>query len=215
MEKHYTLEHKCVDEIPYSSTILSNNDVFLSDCPKCDRTRFNYSNRDLAFLIEGKGVLPDFLLCGHYPLKIVSDSVIKAWKSVNISGFESFPVRLVDVKNKEITNAQQYHNIIITGKAELDFQKMGIEITRICDECGAVEYSKETWEFGVAAMKERTYDGSDLFTFKHFEGAPLCSLKVLKTVFDNKLTNFNFKSLETKFIYFTPTPDINLEELFK
>jgi len=167
----------------------------------------------LSFLIEGKGKLPDTLLCGHYPLTIVSDKVLKAWENEGVTGYESFPVKLVNSEQIEIDD-QQYHNITIMGRAELDFSKMGVTITNICDVCGGVEYNKETWEFGPAIIKENSYDNSDLFVCKHFISAPLCSLKVLKIVYESKLSNFYFENFETSFMIGHRTA-IDLKELLK
>lgn len=196
---------------PYAPTILNKKDVFLCDCPKCGRTRINHTNRNISLLIEGKGKLPDYLMCGHYPFMIVSDRVLKAWEKVEITGYTSFPIELIDQQMEEIQNVQ-YHNIIIDGRAELDFDKMGIKIIKICCKCGAVEYNKHAWEFGVAIMKEGTYDNSDLFVFKYFEASPVCTEKVLETVYINKLSNFVFNSYEAKFMY--TAPNIDLKELF-
>ena len=213
MTGFYRLSHRESRNTPYASTILSSNDVNLSNCPVCGRTRFNHSNRELSLLIEGKGKLPDYLLCGHYPLIIISDKAHRALDDAGVTGYESFPVRLVSKDLGEIEQAH-YHNVIITGKAELDYSQMGVEITSVCKECGAVEYNKNSWELGPAIIKENTYDGTDLFVLKHFRAAPLCTMKVLETVYKNKLTNFEFKDLETMFMLMPPSNPIDLKELF-
>ena len=209
---YYTIGHDDNRRTPYAPTILNTEDAFLSNCSKCGRTRFNDSNRDLILLLEGKGKLPDFLSCGHYPLTLISERTLDVWRAAGITGYESFPVKLVNKQDEEICDVQ-YHNIIITGRAELDYKKMGVKIKKICSKCGAVEYNKETWEFGEAFMKENTYDGSDLFVTKYFERAPICTFKVLEIVYKNKLTNFAFGNFEEKFFY--TAPDINMKELFK
>ena len=213
MRTYFSISHNDNRKTPYASTILNNNGGYLEDCPLCGRTRFNEANKDLVLLIEGKGKLPDYLQCGHYPLTIVSDRVLQTWKDVSVSGYESFPIKIIDNENKK-RNHEQYHNIIITGRAELDFEKMGVKIVSICQECGEVEYNKQDWEFGKAIIKDNTYDGSDLFTFKYFCAAPLCTLKILEAVYNNKLTNFQFMFLESFFIYLDTSP-IDLKELLR
>jgi len=198
---------------PYAPTILNSDDVFLDNCPKCGRTRYNHCNDKIVLLVEGKRTLPDFLLCGHYPLTIISDKTLKAWKNAQITGYTSSSVRIFN-KQKEEISQPQYHYITITGRAELDFEKMGVEIINICDVCGVVDYNKQTWEFGLAVIKENTYDNSDLFTFEYFDASVSCSIRVLETVYRNKLTNFRFKDLESKFMFMTPTQCIDLKSLF-
>jgi hypothetical protein len=215
MEKYYSISHENSGKTPYAPTIISNNNVYLSDCSGCGKSRFNHSNRDITLLIEGEGKLPDYLLCGHYPLIILSDKVLKAWDKSNITGYESFPVKLIDDHHRKISKESPYHNIIITGRAELDLYEMDINVTSICEVCGSVEYNKQIWEFGKSIMKEKSYDGKDLFTFKYFEAAPICTLKVLATAYENKLSNFRFQDYETMFMYIGPNQSINLKEMFK
>ena len=211
MENYYTISHDNNIKTPYAPTIINSGEAFLSKCPKCDRTRYNYANRELSLLVEGKGKLPDYLMCGHYPLMIVSDRVLTIWEKEGVTGYTSYPVVLVDQQMEEIINAQ-YYNIIISGRAELDFTKMGVKIKKVCSKCGAVEYNKETWEFGEAIMKESTYDKSDIFTYQFFEASPACTKKVLEIVYRNKLTGFRFKELKLKFAY--GAPKIDLKGLF-
>ena len=192
MVQYYTISYDYNRKTPYAPTIVNSGEVFLSKCPKCGRIRYNYANREISLLIEGKGKLPDYLMCGHYPLMIVSDRVLNIWEKAGITGYTSFLVELVDYQMDKIRDVQ-YHNIIVTGKAELDFTKMGIKIKKVCSKCGAVEYNKQTWEFGTAIMKESTYDHSDLFVLNFFPTAPLCTIKVLETVHDNKLKSFKFQ----------------------
>ena len=213
MSSLYTMGHIEKNGTPYVPTILNSNEAFLDNCPKCDRTRYNYSSKNLSLLVEGKGMMPDFLKCGHYPIKIVSERALKSWEEAGITGYTSFPVTLFDNKKKEIVQPR-YHNIMVTGEAELDFGKMGVVITNICDVCDAVDYNKPTWEFGAAIMKENTYDATDLFVFKYFEASPTCTTKLLETVYRDKLTNFRFCSFETKFMFMAPKQYIDLKAMF-
>ena len=213
MGLYYRVSHGQSKNTLYAPTILNREDAFLSNCPKCGRVRFNDSNRKLSLLIEGDGAMPDLLHCGHFPLTIVSERVLSAWEGARLSGFESYPVNLFFEGGKEISHPQYYY-IVITGRAELDFQKMGVEITGTCDVCGVVDYDRPTWEFGEAIMKDESYDGSDLFVFKYFESSVTCSIKVLETVYRKRLTNFRFSEFESRFECFAQKPDIKLKELF-
>ena len=207
MERFFTMSSNNSQKTPFAQKILSSSAVNLSNCPICGRTRFNHANKDLTLIIEGKGKLPDYLLCGHFPLIIISHRVIEAWGKYQIGGYESFPIRTVNAQGVEICREIQYQNVIITGRAELDYKKMDVKIVKECSMCGGVEYNKDTWEFGTTIMKEGSYDNSDLFAFKHFEMAPLCNLKVVKIIYEMKFTNFGFRNIDNKFNFFAPKID--------
>ena len=215
MEKFFNVHTNRKRGAPYAPTIKSNKDVYLSNCPECDRTRFNEENRDLSLVIEGYRKLPDGLLCGHYPLTIVSEKVIDIWQKYNVSGYSYFPInKLFDMKGNEIYTECKYFNVITTGRAELDFDKMNIHIISECSTCGYVEYNKETWEFGEAFYKDETYDDSDLFALKYFEKSLLCTKKILEISYKEKLTGFQFKTFASMFIYINSPPAIDLKDLF-
>jgi len=216
MVASYTMSHLQKKGTPYASTIVSDNDIYLTSCHKCERTRFNHDNRDLELIIEGKRKLPDFLMCGHYPLAIVSQKVIDVWEKHNITGYTTIPIKkLIDRKSEQVHHDCQYHCITITGRIELDFEKMGVCIIKQCSTCGAVDYDKPNWEWGsLTFVKQDTYDGSDLFAARHFEATSLCSKKILEVAYKEKLTNFQFRPLESMFSYFGESPIICLKELF-
>jgi hypothetical protein len=164
--------------------------------------------------VEGKGKLPDYLQCGHYPLCIVSDRVIEVWDAAKITGYESSPVKLIDAQKEEINQGLQYHNITVTNTVELDFEKMGVEIVNTCDVCGGNDYNKPVWEFGKAVLKDEHLIEFDLFVCRFFKMSIHCSVKMLEEVYKNKLTNFKFYEYEARFLLSTPVPDIDLNKLF-
>ena len=200
---------------PYAPTIVSEQDLFLANCIECGRTHFNDANRDLSLIIEGKRKLPDTLMCGHIPLTIVTSNVIEAWEKHNITGYTSFPIKqLLDLKRNPIQTEVQYYCVNINGYIELDFEKMGVQIIEICSMCGPNVYSKNIREWGTAYFKEHTYDGSDLFVPKYFEGVTLCTKRVLKIIYEEKLTNFDFRHYKYMFGWKIDAPEVNLKELF-
>ena len=202
---------------PYAQTIISDNDVFFTDCPECERNRFNEDNEDLSLIIiQGKRKLPDYLLCGHWPIKIVSQRVIDAWQKHGVTGYTSFPIqKLLDKKMEQVHHDVQYHVVKVTGRVELDFEKMGVRIVEQCDTCGVVRYDKDLWCWKFKFFKDYTYDGSDLFAAKHFEYTPYCTKKILEITHREKFTNFGFRLQTPTATLSNPSPDIDLKELFR
>lgn len=165
-------------------------------------------------IIEGKGLYPDFLFCGHYPLLIVSDRVLNLWNENEVNGFRSHQVRLFRNEGVEIPQTEaSYHNIVITGRNSLDFEQMGIRVVSQCPKCGYTKYNKKTWEFGQLIVNDNAWDGSDLFVFERFEASPLCGLKNLKIIYENRLTKVSIKQVD--YFFNGGVPDLNLKEYIK
>jgi len=216
MEKIYKISHAEKKGTPYASTIISDNSLYLDSCPECKRSIFNRENKDLSLVIEGKIKLPDYLLCGHFPLFLVSQKVIEKWEENNMTGYEAFPIKkLLDKNGNDLATDVQYFNVIITGRVELDFEKMNVFIKYQCSMCGGIgggiEYNKKVWEFGEKIIKQGTHDGSDLFVAKYFESTPICTSKLLEIVYKEKLTNFEFSHHESDVTFPKLPPAINLK----
>jgi len=200
MKKFYTIKHIEDEGTPYASSIVSTKLIYHDNCPECKRPRFNEDNHDLSLVIDGKGDMPDYLLCGHYPLNIVSSRVIETWGKHGIIEYKAFPIKdLLDINRNKIISDINYFDIRITKSVELDLEKMGIKVLSQCSKCHTFEYNKQTWEFGTTFINENSYDGSDLFTIKHFNNIVVCSEEVLNVINQEKFTNFNFTPLESSF----------------
>jgi hypothetical protein len=179
-------------------------------CPKCGSVDLKDDIYSVDIEVEGKGKYPDNLLCGHYPFQIVSENVVDKWEKASIKGFKAHKIKLFR-DNEEID--KKYYNIQITSEAELDLDKMGIRVTKLCSICGKTWFNKDSWEFGKAYIKEGSWDGAGLFNLKFFKRVTLCTKDVLKIVHENKLSNFKFQKGEDRFNYFAP--DIDLKKMFK
>lgn len=192
----------------YAPKILNREDYFVK-CIECGSVHLKKEIRNIDLLVEGKGKYPDILLCGHWPVLIVSDKVLKKWKENNISGFHNYSVRLFRSNGEEIPTDQAfYHHIIITGRSELNLEMMGVQIISKCGECETVKFNKGTWEFGTPIMKQNSWDGSDLFSFNYFHSSPLCGMKSLELIQNNKLTNFSVTRMEDMFDYVAAEVDL-------
>jgi len=212
MEKNYTIEHMEEEGTPYISSIVSEDIVYLDNCSQCGRIRFNENNHDLSLVIDGENKLPDFLLCGEFPLNIVSNRVIDVWDKYNLTGYDAFPIKfLYDTNMNEIISDVKYFDIRITNSVELDFHNMGVKIVNQCSTCNVVEYDKQTWEFGKALIIDSSYRNFDLFTIKYFQNTLSCSKNVLNITYKERLTNFSFKPFESSFDPFYDIDDSFLE----
>ncbi len=195
----------------YAFKIL-HSDNFLN-CRKCGSTYLKKRFEDVDLAVEGKGKYPDILLCGHWPILVVSNKVLNYWKENDIKGFQSHSVRLFGKNEEELLqNETYYHNIVITGRCSLDLDAMGVEIISKCDTCGTVRYNKESWEFGIPVIKQNSWDGCDLFTSEQFINTPLCTLSNLELIHKYKLTNFSMKKIEDIFDYCAD--ELNIKDLF-
>jgi len=216
MEQFYDISHIEKKGTPYASAILSNSGTYLSTCHKCKSIKVNRSNKDLILVIEGKGELPDYLLCGQYPLFIISNKTLKMWQKYSVTGYDAFPIAgLINKDGEEIITDIRYFDIHITGRVKFDFNKMNVKIKYRCQKCGAVEYNKQVWQFGLAYVKQGSYDESDLFVAEYFETAPLCTEKILDIVYKENLTNFKFRTFESQFMFLNRPPAIDLQKHFR
>lgn len=196
----------------YAPTIL-NEDGHFTMCKKCGAGYLKENFTDVDLLLEGKGKMPDILLCGSWPLLLVSPRVIECWEQNEVTGYTSYPARLFRKVNKELVEEDVcYRNVEITGRAELDFAAMGVQVS-FCSACGVVKFSKHTWEFGEAVYKTGSWDGSDLFVFKYFEASPVCGMKNLEIIYKNKLTKFRIKRMEDKFNFMSD--EVDIKSLFR
>ncbi len=197
----------------YSPSIINSNEYF-TNCAECGSTYVKKDLNNIDLIIEGKGKYPDVLLSGSWPLLIVSDKLLNIWEDNKITGFNSYPIKIFTKNGAEILkNDAHYYNIKITGKCQLDFKAMGIEILEECKTCGAVIFNKEVWEFGTPIVKTNSWDGSDLFVADQFESAPLCTLTIIKLIEKYNIINFSMKRFEDFFDYCAD--EVSIKEILK
>ena len=89
------------------------------------------------------------MMCGAYPLIIVSKDVIDAWKTEGISGFSAYPVTV-----RNMSSPKEYYHVVVEGRCEPDLEKMGFKIVEQCEGCSAVTYDKPIWSNDNFAIKE-------------------------------------------------------------
>lgn len=227
MEGLYRLLHENKPGTFYAPTIKSDNPIYLSNCARCGSSRFNFSNEDISLIVEtnmddycphchkilddhnedddcpwinDRKELPDYLLCGHYPITIISKKFLEGLTEKKVTNYSASKIKkLFDVLGNNLPNMPEYYKIDISTQLELDLEKMGISIIDTCSICGSKKYDKNTWEFGSPYIKINTYDDEkDLFVVDSF-GAIICTEKVIKMAYDKKLTNIRFAPFESMF----------------
>ncbi|KAB2934840.1 MAG: hypothetical protein F9K24_03425 [Leptonema illini] len=194
----------------YAPTILNNEGGF-AECTECGSVYEKQKLKDVSLKIEGKsnGRLPDILLCGHWPLLIVSQRVAHEWREFPTVDADFFEARLY---SGESLLPDKFFHVRINSKASLDFKRMNVAIRKVCKACGKVEFSKPTWEFGEPKIVEKTYHGEALFVLDHFEYSPICSKQILELVYKKKFTNFSFDPFIS--LFKIGGEEINLKTLF-
>lgn len=192
----------------YAPKIIDSEKYF-TKCYRCGSESLKDDIHNIALMVEGKGNYPDALLCGHWPMLVVSDRVVKMWEQNNISGFYTINVRLFRSNGIEILESEaSYHSVVITGRSELDLDSMGVEITSKCSSCGFERYNKETYDFGTPIIKHNSWDGNELFVFEQFKSVPMCGIKNLELIYKNKWSNFSVGSLNEMFDYIAESIDL-------
>lgn len=212
MDDFYRFSSDIKKRTPYAPKIINYGEVICT-CKTCGASDLSKNIDEIVLLIEGKGKLPDKMLCGHFPLNIISEKVLNAWKENNVTGYCYHNVRLVNEMNMDIDNELKYYNISITGKTDLDFEKMGVSIINKCHDCGQVRFNKQPYNFGIPILKDEIYNKSDLFVFNYFENISLCNKKIIEIIYKYKLTNFSIEKIEAIFDYMDS--GIDIKSLFK
>lgn len=210
MNEFYSLSSSTSNSWIYAPSIIAPKNIY-TKCETCGSVDIRKDVYSVDLEIEGKGKFPDILLCGAYPFLIVSEKVIRTWEKESLTSYKAHDVRLFR-RDQEIKDVK-YYNIEVTSESELDFEKMGVKIVKICPECGRVIYDKETWEFGKAYIKDGTWNGTELFYVRYFNRAILCTKNLLEISHKNKLKNFTFHKFEDSFNF--GSEPINLKEMFK
>ncbi len=173
-------------------------------CTKCGAIA-NYPMGKYAIDLEGGTKYPDILLCGAYPLLIVSERVLNDWVNSGITGFQSFPLEIREIASEKLKTKEriQYYGIEVTAKCELDLEAMDVKIISKCDRCGNVRLSKDSMDIEELVIKPESVENSDIFVSEIFPAIILVTQKVVKCACINKHTNFSFVKAEDIFDEFS------------
>ena len=144
-------------------------------CFRCKSHPFAYT-QPVQLQIEGKAKYPDFLLCGHWPLFLISDDVALALEENHINGYVLHPTTIIPAANNTHP-PKQYHALEVTRHIPLDFNAMGVKVLAHCNKCNQAQYDKQTWQFGEAQYEPPEYTSS-FFTFQYFPCGVCCTYDV-------------------------------------
>jgi hypothetical protein len=178
------------------------------ECPECQGP-LAQPEGDLQVLLErNKGSKwPDVLGCGAYPLFIVSERVLEAWRNDKVGEFPiggrvSFSAPLP--KKLERTNPPSYFwldGAKMLG-AKLDFDASGFVGVQFCGTCGRrwdnvkATYDRQHSLPWAYVFVDGTWTGSNLFTTDLSPTAFFCTERVVETARKHQLTNFRFVPVE-------------------
>ena len=150
---------------------------------------------------------PDILLCGGYPLLIVSERVRNDWVNWGITGFDSFPLEIRKIASTKLKMKEsvQYYGIEVGAKCELYLAAMDVEISNVCVKCGRIRLSKDSWDIKKLVIKPESVGNFDIFVSEVFPAIIFVSEKVVKCACIHKHTNFSFIKAEESLNVFSET----------
>lgn len=162
-------------------------------CSTCGSVE-KYPIGKFAIDLEGGTKYPDILLCGQYPLLIVSEKVINDWGSEEFKGYKYFPIEIRNIDSKALKDKPplKYYSVEVTSNCELDFHSMDVNIVDTCNECGKVKFSKQIWEINTFVVNRNSWTGTELFVSSLFPRKIIVSKDVVRCSCKNKHTNFKF-----------------------
>lgn len=181
---------------------------YKGQCPECEGTLGDPKGALRVLLERNKGSRwPDVLGCGAYPLLIVSERVLEAWRNDRVGEFPiggriSFSAPLP--KRLEQTKPPSY--FWLDGEkmrgANLDFDASGFVGVQFCSRCGRrwddieATYDRQhsaPWSY---VFVDGSWTGSNLFTTDLSPTAFFCTETVLECARKHQFTNFRFVPVE-------------------
>jgi hypothetical protein len=164
-------------------------------CPDCGRAE-TYPAGSFDATIEGGAAYPDILLCGAFPLLIVSESVVSSWNQNGIGPIVTYPVGIAAAINTELSveESPQYFRVEVVGEAKVDIPASGGDVTEFCVRCGG--FRTEPMLIRRKALLEGSWDGSPLFRDHCFYPSVIFCTDVVKKLAESENhTNFRFNEL--------------------
>lgn len=179
--------------------IRASSPITDRECAKCgSASQMPIGGFDVV--VEGGTKYPDVLGCGFYPFLVLSRKAIDALRIHAVDAFDSFPVRVVEVRSKKLKAVQppDYFRIEITANVEIDLNASGITIEKYCSGCGSLEARPVIPQrFELVAG---SWDDNVLFrNKKYFPRIYFCSDDLLTIASQFQLSNFRFTRIDHPF----------------
>lgn len=182
----------------WAASLRPNSEIIRRVCAEFGVVA-QYPSGEFDVVVEGGSRYPDILGCGAYPFLIVSESVVNTWRNAGITRFQSYLVRIEQVRSKSKklreTVPPRYYRIEIDGRCEIDLEASGLEIVRYAPEC---EYlvTNPSLASGYQMVAD-SWDGSPLFRDPlRYPRISFCTQLVLDIARKYRFTNFRFESME-------------------
>lgn len=181
----------------YSPTFYPIDGLVDYVCSTCGAMA-RYPIGRFALDLEGGSKYPDILMCGAWPILIVSGRVIQGWEEVGVIGYKKYPVEIRNISSKKLKSADsiEYFSIEVQARCELDLVAMGLSIVNECGECGKTKLSKPSWDIDRLVIKPESIGSADIFISSVFPSKVLVNEKIVDCACVNKHTNFEFVKSE-------------------
>lgn len=182
----------------WAMSIRPRSELVWKTCPEYGVVA-RYPSGEFDVVVEGGNRYPDILGCGAYPFLIVSESVVNAWHDAGITSFQSYLVRVAEVRSKSKklreTAPPNYYRIEIEGRCEIDLAASGLELVHFAPEC---EYLVTNPSLPTKfIMKPGSWDGSPLFRDRlRYPSVSFCTELALDIAHQYRFTNFRFEPMQ-------------------
>jgi hypothetical protein len=191
---------------PWIQTISSGAED-LPPCQVCGGLGTNIAGDITISLTPGKGTKwPDLMGIGHYPLFIVSERVLDAWRREHVGKYPHHRVEILPPLPKTMKDLSPPAYFWIDGGkmrgALVDFKASGFVGVKFCPACNrrlentSATYDRQhskTWPY---AFVPGSWKGENLFTTDISDTRFFCTDVVLECARKYKLTNFRFIPIE-------------------
>lgn len=189
--------------------ILNSSEMSFGSCDKCGADKLvKWGNVKPIFECESvtkNRVLPDIMLYGGSMLQsfntweIVSENVKSLFDDEKLTGACFYPAELVYKKCGEYHKLEkQYFIMEVVGKAEIDFEAMGVKCS-LCELCSHFVFEGPLCPLftkkGIypTIIKKDSWDGSDVFNNND------CTERFVKTILKAGLSGYEFIDYKQKY----------------
>lgn len=194
----------CHRDFPWIMRIVRGTDYPVLPCPECGALKTRFQGDLAAVLEDGRGrQWPDVLGCGAYPLLVVSERVLEAWRNDEIG---EFPIggRVICLPPlpSPLKNSVPSAYFWLDGEkmlgAKLDFEASGYVGVQFCSTCGrrwdnvSATYDRQHAQQWSYTILHDTWSGSHLFTTDLSPSAFFCTSKLVEGARRHRHSNFRF-----------------------
>ena len=221
--RFYTFSSVCSSQYVSVIDILNSSDFIYSICDKCDADKLIKWGEVIPIFecetVTKNRKLPDIMLYGGRMLQtfskwsIVSKNVKRLIENEKLTGVCFYPAELVSkIRGKCYKIDEKYYIMSVIGKAEIDFEAMGINCS-LCEICEHYVFEGKICSLftrnGIypTLLKNNKWDGTDIFT------GNCCTERFVQKILESNLSGFKFLRLEQKYDAFEKKVFSNIERI--